>query len=208
MSDSKKNDIKPEIQRTSEKPESQYTADQINSSRGAWQKPELVLSKLGDLSEQTVADIGAGLGYFSFQMLQSAKKVIAVDIDPNMIDFMDQFKTRFPDSLQVKFETRLAKASNPNLERVEVDLIVIINTIAYIEDKVNYLRNLKPSLKYGGRIMIMDYKMKNLEIDAPPKDQRIYLAEMEDVLEEAGFRNIISDDTSLDFQYMIFADIN
>lgn len=183
-------------------------AIEINKDRGEWQKPSLVVSKLGDLTGKTVADIGAGLGYFSFRLVFGAEKVIAVDIDPDMIEFMEDFKSNLPDSLERKFATRLATSDNANLDNVEVDVIIIVNTFAYIEDKVSYLNRLKPSLKFGGRIMIMDYKMKRLSIDAPPKSERIHLSDVEDILAQAGYKNIQSDDTSLDFQYIVFAHVN
>ena len=45
-----------------------------DSGRIAWQKPELVMSKLGDLTDKVVADIGAGTGYFTFRLAPRAKK--------------------------------------------------------------------------------------------------------------------------------------
>ncbi|MBK9734655.1 MAG: hypothetical protein IPO92_06695 [Saprospiraceae bacterium] len=53
--------------------------------------------------------------------------------------------------------------------------------------------------------MIIDYKMKKLPINAPPKTERIYLDKIEDMLLSAGYKDIVSDDTSLDYQYIIEA---
>ncbi|MBK9453859.1 MAG: hypothetical protein IPN95_31580 [Bacteroidetes bacterium] len=38
--------------------------DLDHGDRENWQKPQMVISRLGDLSDKVVADIGAGTGYF------------------------------------------------------------------------------------------------------------------------------------------------
>jgi ubiquinone/menaquinone biosynthesis C-methylase UbiE len=178
-----------------------------NVSRSIWQKPGLVIEKMGDVSGKVVADIGAGTGYFSFRLANRAKKVIAVEIEPDMIAYIDSIRLKMPEEQQRKIETRLAKTDDPALSEDEVDIIVVINTIAYIPRLPVYLETLKKGLKPGGSLMIIDYKMKRLPINAPPKSERIYLDKLEDMLIEAGYTISESDDTSLDYQYIITAKI-
>ena len=70
------------------------------SERFTWQKPKEVIKILSEgfdegLAEKTVADIGAGPnGYFTFQFVKYAKKVISIDIDEGAIAYMDSIKTR------------------------------------------------------------------------------------------------------------------
>ncbi len=182
--------------------------DSNNPERSRWQKPSLVIDKMGDLSDKIVADIGAGLGYFAFRLAFKAKKVIAIDIDTSMINFMNSVKLNLPDSIQQRLDIRLATAHNPMLERVETDIALIVNTLAYIENKDEYLRNLRSTIRSEGKLIIMDYKMKNLAIKAPPKLERIHLSEVEELLQRVGYKNIVSDDTSLDFQYIVFASVD
>jgi ubiquinone/menaquinone biosynthesis C-methylase UbiE len=176
-----------------------------NVSRSIWQKPGLVIEKMGDVSNKVVADIGAGTGYFSFRLANKVKKVIAVEIEPDMLAYIDSIKVKMPEIQQQKIETRLATPADPALKDDEVDIIVIINTIAYIPKLSIYLETLKKGLKPGGTLMIIDYKMKRLPINAPPKSERIYLDKLEDMLIESGYTILESDDTSLDYQYIIRA---
>ncbi|MBK8621172.1 MAG: class I SAM-dependent methyltransferase [Saprospiraceae bacterium] len=178
---------------------------QYNIGRTIWQKPDVVINQMGDLSEKTIADIGAGTGYFSFRMGIKAKKVIAIDINKDVLDTIKQFIPLLPEKYRHKIETRLAKTDDPMLEPEEVDLIVIINTVTYIPDLDNYLQTLRKGLKKGGEIMIVDYKMKRLPINAPPRTQRMYLDVLEDKLEKNGFTLDYSDDTSLDYQFILKA---
>jgi 2-polyprenyl-3-methyl-5-hydroxy-6-metoxy-1,4-benzoquinol methylase len=176
-----------------------------NVGRTVWQKPDLVINTLGNLENKVVADIGAGTGYFSFRLALRAKTVIAVDIDKAVLDTINQYAARLPESYRERVVTRLAQPDNPSLKENEVDVIVIINTIAYVPELDNYLKTLLKSLKSGGEILIVDFKMKKLSISAPPRNERIYLDVLEDKLEKSGFKNIVSDDTSLDYQYIVKA---
>ncbi|MGB4959924.1 MAG: methyltransferase domain-containing protein [Saprospiraceae bacterium] len=176
-----------------------------NIGRAIWQKPGLVIDKLGDLSDKVVVDLGAGTGYFSLRLAMLSKKVIAIEIEPGLIKYIDSTKAKLPKDKREILETRLAKQDNPYLKDGEADIILIINTIAYIDNLPSYLKVLKKGLSAHGTLMIIDYKMKKLPIHAPPKTERIYLDKLEDLLAEAGYNEIQTDDTSLDYQYIIQA---
>jgi len=185
----------------------QIEIPEVDGNRGTWQKPDKVLEMLGDLKEKTIADIGAGIGYFSIKLLVKAEKVIAIDIDPEMIQILNGIKglnNKFEDRLDV----RLATPTDPQLKPKEVDIILIVNTISYIQPRVEYLKNLKDKLKEGGSIVIVDFKTKKFPDyikEAPEYADRVYLHVVEEQLEEAGYKISNSDDTSLEFQYMVVA---
>ncbi len=177
----------------------------VNIGRALWQKPGLVIEKLGDISDKVIADIGAGTGYFALRLAPRAEKVIAIEIEPAFIKYLDSLRLGLPENQQSKLETRLAKINDPLLKPEEADIILIINTIAYIDKLDEYLKTVKKGLKKNGRLIIIDYKMKKLPINAPPKDERIYLDKLEEILESAGYQIAQSDDTSLDYQYILTA---
>lgn len=178
----------------------------VNDDRIGWQKPEEVIRMLGNLEGESVADIGAGTGYFAFRLAQKADKVIALDIDPNMIQLMDVFAADLPARIQDKFETRVAGVTNSNLKEDEVDNIIIINTITYISDQMKYLQDLKKGLKKGGLLMIVDFKMKRLAIDGPELSDRMPHYQIENLVTDAGYTIVASDDTTLEYQYIVVAE--
>lgn len=179
--------------------------DNEDPTRVIWQKPELVISQLGDLSQKVVADLGAGTGYFAFRLIPKCKKVIALDIDQNMIHFMDSISARLPADQQQKLETRLALPDNALLKKNETDLIIIVNTYMYLSDRVNYMNSLKAGLKEGGQILIVDFKKKMTPI-GPQQSLRVPIGDVESELKAAGFDAIQSDDKSLDYQYFVIAE--
>jgi len=175
-----------------------------SKDRVFWQKPDLVIDLLGDLSQKTVADIGAGSGYFARRLAHKSKRVIAIDIDKQFIDFMDSIKrVELPVDVQPRFETRLAAPDDPKLQQEEADVVIIVNTYIYIPDRVKYLARLKEGVKKGGTIVIVDFKKKRMPVKTPPDKLRLPLHQVENELEEAGYKWLASDDTSLDFQYIV-----
>lgn len=174
--------------------------------RVLWQKPELVIQKMGNLEDKVVADIGAGSGFFSRRLAQHAKKVIAIEVDPRFIHFMDSIKrVELAPEYQKRFETRLATHDNSKLAPGEADIILVVNTYIYFQDRLKYLRHLLSVLPDNGLLVIVDFKKKRLPISYPPQSIRVELWRVENELQQAGFTNIESDDCSLDYQYIVTA---
>jgi SAM-dependent methyltransferase len=179
-------------------------ADYESKERGIWQKPELVISILGDLSDKTVADIGAGTGYFTFRLVPKAKKVIGIDIDLRFIRFLDSVKVRLPVQYRDRFESRLAKPDDPLLKPGEADAVVVVNTYGYIENRVQYLKTLSKGMAPGARLLIIDFKKNNLPI-GPPDEYKVALNQVEKELLTAGFSIETIDKDALDYQYIVLA---
>ena len=167
----------------------------------------MVIKRLGDLSQKTVADLGAGTGFFAFRLVPIAKKTIALDIDPRFITFMDSAKKEMNSELRSRFEARLVDVDDAKLKKGEVDAVIIVNTYMYISNRVAYMQRLRQGISKGGMVLIVDYKEKNIPV-GPPTNTKVPLSVVEKELKQAGFKNIKSDDTSLDYQYIITATNN
>lgn len=179
-------------------------ADYESKDRVIWQKPGIVISLLGELEGKTVADIGAGTGYFTFRMVPRAKKVIGIDIDPRFIDFMDSVKVRLPEQYRERFETRLALPNDPKLKPGEADAVVIVNTYGYIQKRVKYLQTLAKGMSAGSTLLIIDFKKNNLPV-GPSDEYKVALSQVESELEAGGFNIARIDNETLDYQYIVLA---
>lgn len=175
-----------------------------DKERVIWQKPKKVIEMLGNLDGKTVADIGAGTGYFSFILANEAEKVIAIDIDDRFIHYMDSVKMKFPENIQNKIDIRMAELDDPKLQQGETDAIILVNTYTYIDDRITYFKKVAEGMKSGAKLLIVDYKTKRLpEGHGPPVEMRIGADSVENELEMAGYRLMETDDTTLEYQYIV-----
>ena len=171
--------------------------------RQTWQDPKFVIEALGNLNDLTIADIGSGTGYFTFQMAVPAKKVIAIDIEQRFLNYIEDRKSEMYDRfLAEKIETRLTTPNSPSLKESEVDVVLIVNTIAYIKDRDQYLQVLKKGMNNNGRVVIVDYKEGKMPV-GPNEDSKVSVAKISSELQEAGFIIDKVDIQSLQYQYLI-----
>jgi 2-polyprenyl-3-methyl-5-hydroxy-6-metoxy-1,4-benzoquinol methylase len=180
--------------------------DQGQQGRLVWQQPGKVLSVFGDITGKTVADIGAGAGFFTARLAYMGAKVLALDIDAEAIKFInEELKVALKEKGE-NIEGRLVAPDNTFLKEGEVDYILIVNTLPYITNRISYLKHLTKALKKNGQIVIVDFKMKKIPAEVSvPLDERLPLYLVEQELEKAGFTLLKSDDASLDYQYIVQA---
>lgn len=184
--------------------EADVAADEIDLSRTEWQNPELVLSSIGDLNGKVIADLGAGSGYFTFKMAQKAKKVIALDIDPKALDYIND-QIEIAGDWAKNIETRLTPPARPNLEVNEVDAVLIVNTYFYIPERGMYLRQLYNAIKENGKLVIVEYKIGDM-IVGPSDDFKVTPEAIETELRRSGFKSVNVDLQSLQYQFVITAE--
>jgi cyclopropane fatty-acyl-phospholipid synthase-like methyltransferase len=172
------------------------------AERVIWQKPDLVIDRLGDVKGKVIADLGAGTGYFSRRLAYVGAKVIAIDIDPNAIRWMEEQRARFPPELQERLVIRQAQPDDPGLAPDEVDKVLLVNTYTFIQDRKAYFTRLREAIRPGGMILVIDFKKKDTPF-GPDMEDRLDEKQVIDELQSAGYHVMAVDDTSLDYQYMI-----
>jgi len=178
------------------------TSNYTGTGRYLWQKPEMVLNLFGDLTQKTVVDIGAGEGFFTFRLAEKAQKVIAIDISEEAIAYL---KKSIPSELKNKIETRLVSPSSPNLQEEEADAVLLVNTYMYLDNRIEYLKKVNGGMSSSAKLLINDFKKKRTAL-GPDASIRVPLYKVEQELVQAGFRILHTDDTSLEYQYIVLAE--
>jgi 2-polyprenyl-3-methyl-5-hydroxy-6-metoxy-1,4-benzoquinol methylase len=172
--------------------------------RDAWQKPVEVLALLGNLKGKTVADIGAGGGYFTFKLASAGAKVIAADIDPYFVDYIDKRKKELHPNIANLVHARICEEDNSYLKANEADIILMVNTYHHLNNRIAYLERLQKSLKINGEIVIIDFKATHTPV-GPPKNLRIAESTVYNELKKAGYTSITVNSDLLPMQYIIRA---
>lgn len=168
-------------------------------ARDEWQQPNKVIELLGDLSGKTVADIGAGGGYFTFPMAEVAEKVIALDIDTNFLQYINEQCAKHA---RENVEVRHTPEHSPRLTPGEADAAIIVNTYHHIQNREAYFGQVAAGLKKGGKLLVVDFKAEETPM-GPPVDMRIDPEVVIKELEAAGFVLQGIDRNLLPYQYVI-----
>ena len=140
-------------------------------ARDAWQKPDEVVKLLAIEPGMTVADLGAGTGYFEPRLAQAVGpggKVIALDPEANMVSFM---RDRFEKVGIKNIEPRVCPLDSTGLDPASADRVLIVDTWHHIEQREAYARHLATVLKQGGSVMIVDFTQETEK--GPPKQHRL-----------------------------------
>lgn len=167
-----------------------YAKSFDDPARDAWQMPERVIAALGLNAGASVADIGAGTGYFSIRLAKSprAPKVFAVDIEPKMLEHI---RGRAAAERLSNITTVAAGAGAPRLPE-PVDVVLIVDTYHHIPNRVSYFRSLAGSMKPGARLAIVDFTKTSPE--GPPVEFRFTPEQITAELSQAGFEKAAQHD--------------
>ncbi|MBW4612096.1 MAG: class I SAM-dependent methyltransferase [Desmonostoc vinosum HA7617-LM4] len=130
------------------------------ASREAEEKPSRIVSVLNLKPNDVVADIGAGTGYLSFIIapLLPKGKVLAVDIQPEMLDIIKFFQQ---EKNIINIEPVLATLTNPNLPSASVDLALMVDAYHELEYPQEVMKKIVNALKPGGRVVLVEYRAEN-----------------------------------------------
>ena len=136
-------------------------------SRATQEKPDLAIEKLDLKTDDIVADIGAGTGYFSFRMARQVPegKVYAVDIQPEMLDEIVFLREK---NNVTNLETVLGREDDPNLPPESIDLALMVDAYHEFAYPKEMMEGIVRALKPGGRVVLLEYRQENPTIAIKP----------------------------------------
>jgi ubiquinone/menaquinone biosynthesis C-methylase UbiE len=167
-------------------------------SRDEWQKPHEVVMALHLKPADTVADIGAGTGYFARRFVNHAGLVYAVDVDEKLLAIAGK-------NAPANLKTVLAAPDDPRLPERSVDIIFFCDVLHHIEHRSAYLPKLAKVLKPGGRIAVIEFYKKETPI-GPPLAMKLSDDEVIGEFQNAGF--VLKKRLDLlPYQYFLFFEV-
>ena len=151
--------------------------------RDAWQKPHEVIQALALNPDAIVADIGAGTGYFAVRFAHMVPKgrVYGVDTETAMVKHLSERAKK------AGLGNLKAVSGAPNDPRLpeKADLVVLVDVYHHVGDRERYFRNLQKSLKPGGRVAVIDFRMESPV--GPPKRARVAPDAVKAEMKNAGY---------------------
>lgn len=162
----------------------QYIAHLERADRAPWQRPDEVVAALGLTGRETVVDLGAGSGYFSFRFARALPqgRVVALDVSPEMVRHVHhRAMTEGVRNLQAD----LAAADDPRVPP-GADLVFLCDVLHHVADRPAWLARLFSEMRSGARLALIEFKEGPLP-QGPPEAMKIPLAQLQQLLAQAGF---------------------
>ena len=154
----------------------------------SWQA--LAHTMIALLPPLTVADLGAGEGTLSQLLAKKARKVIAVDNAPKMVEFGSELAKKHGFK---NLEYRLGDIEDPPIEKNSIDLTIFSQALHHAIHPERAIAAAHRILKKGGRVVVLDLLSHRFE-----KARELYAdhwlgfseVQLHQWLEAAGFTGI------------------
>ncbi|MEM7586994.1 MAG: class I SAM-dependent methyltransferase [Acidobacteriota bacterium] len=135
--------------------------------RETTEMPDRVVEALGLAADDVVADVGAGSGYFSFRLAAQvpAGKVLAVDLQPEMLGVLER---RARELGFDNVEPVQGTVTDPNLPEAAVDLVLMVDAYHEFSHPYEMMQAIFRSLAPGGRVVLVEYRGEDPSVPIKP----------------------------------------
>lgn len=130
---------------------------------------EDIMDRAGIRRGMTVADIGAGEGYYTVRLAKRVGptgRVLAEDIVPEVIDALGQRVNR---ENWTNVSVKLGTPENPKLPENSFDRVFLVHMYHEIEEPYAFLWHMRPALKAGGEVIVVDAMRPTAQHGTPPR---------------------------------------
>jgi ubiquinone/menaquinone biosynthesis C-methylase UbiE len=159
----------------------------VRPEREAEETPDAALDAIGIARGETVADVGAGAGYFTWRMAERVGptgKVYANDIQPEMLDLL---RKNIAARHLTNVETVLGTEDDPKLPSGQIDLILLVDVYHEFSQPQKMLRKMRESLKPAGRLVLLEYRKEDPNVPIRP-EHKMSVEEVRAEVQPEGFR--------------------
>ncbi len=158
-----------------------------NPERRRIMPPEETLRKLGLKTGDIMADVGCGIGYFTFpaaQIVGPEGKVLAMDVADEMLNVVNEGKDRNP---ATNIETLKVAEEHLPLKNGAVNFALVCNVLHEVEELERYVGELQRILAVKGRLAVIDFEKKESQW-GPPIHHRIDKNELIGIFNKHGLK--------------------
>lgn len=150
------------------------------------ESPSKAIELLNLKEGMVVADIGAGVGYYTIRMAKKVGptgKVYASDIQPEMLTLL---RKRLDEQKVTNVEMVLGTETDPKLPLTSIDLAIMVDVYHELAQPQRMLRKLRKTLKDDGRLVLLEFRKEDPYVPIRP-EHKMSVAEAKLELEDEGF---------------------
>ncbi|MGC4016965.1 MAG: class I SAM-dependent methyltransferase [Luteolibacter sp.] len=162
--------------------------------------PSKAITALDLKPDAVIADIGAGSGYYSFRISPKVPKgkVMAVDIQPEMLEFL---RKKAAESGITNVEPHLGVIDGVKLPAASLDSALMVDAYHEFSQPAEMLASLRLALKPKGKIYLLEFRGEDPDVPIKPL-HKMTEAQAKLEFEAAGFR-FVSNSTVLPWQHLL-----
>ena len=168
-----------------------------SEDRKTWQNPEEIIELLELKPSYVVADVGCGSGYFSVPISRKVKKVYAIDVQKEMLEYLDQ---KIQKQRITNIETLLSGEDEIPLQTESVDMLLSVNTLHEFQDKEKMAKEMQRVLRPKGHAFIVDFRKEDTDF-GPPVAIRVSKEQAERLFAKQGLA--VQKAHNLKYHYLI-----
>ncbi len=150
------------------------------------EEPETALNAIGIAPGSTVADVGAGSGYFTVRMARrvgAQGRVYANDLQPEMLAML---ASRLQKERVLNVTLVQGGVDDPKLPAASIDLILLVDVYHEFSQPQIMLRRMREALKPGGRLVLLEYRKEDPSVPIRP-EHKMSVAEAKLEVEAEGY---------------------
>ena len=128
------------------------------------ERGDLLLRELGLKAGMTVADVGAGTGYYARRMaplVGAGGQVLAVDVQPQMIEMLTALAKK---ANLTNIKPVLGAVDDVKLEAASVDVAIMVDVYHELEFPFEVIQSLVRALKPNGRVVFVEYRLEDPKV--------------------------------------------
>jgi len=159
----------------------------VRSEREKEEAPDAALDAIGIKKGDVVADVGAGVGYFTWRMAERvgpAGKVYANDIQPHMLE---RLKKNIASRGLTNVVPVLGADDDPKLPAGKLDLELLVDVYHEFSKPREMLAKLREALKPSGRLILLEYRKEDPAVPIR-LEHKMTVQEVRAEIEPEGFR--------------------
>jgi len=149
--------------------------------------PDEALAAIGIQRGSTVADVGAGVGYFTWRLAERVGTngvVYGEDIQPPMLDLLAKnMSTRHLANVRAV----LGAVDDPKLPKNSIDLVLLVDVYHEFSEPEKMLDRIRESLKPNGRIVFLEYRAEDPAVPIRP-EHKMTVSQVRAEVQPEGYR--------------------
>jgi FkbM family methyltransferase len=160
------------------------------TTREKEEAPTKAIALLELAPDTVVADIGAGSGYYSFRLarLLPKGKVVAVDIQPEMLAFLKAEAAKLG---VTNVQPHLGAVDDVRLPPASLDAALMVDAYHEFDHPAEMLASLRSALRSKGRIYLLEFRAEDDNVPIKPH-HKMTEAQARKEFEAAGFRFVVN----------------